>query len=122
VGWFDAVMARYAVQINGIDTLAITKFDVLDTLPTVKVCVGYRLNDTQLEFPPATVAVLEQAEPIYEELPGWMTPTAGIRRFAELPEAAQAYLARICQLAGARLGLVTVGPERDQVIQVADVF
>ena len=122
VGWFDAVMARYAVQVNGIDTLAITKFDVLDSLPTIKICVGYQLNDTQLEYPPATVAVLEQAEPIYEEMPGWMTPTTGVRRFQDLPEAAQAYLARICQLVGARLGLVTVGPHRDQVIPVADVF
>jgi adenylosuccinate synthase len=122
VGWFDAVMARYAVQLNGIDTLAITKFDVLDTMPTIKVCVGYQLNDTQLEYPPATVATLDKVEPIYEELPGWMTPTTGIRRFQDLPDAAQAYLARICHLAGARLGVVSVGPGRDQVIEVVDLF
>ncbi|GAB4432696.1 MAG: adenylosuccinate synthase [Chloroflexi bacterium OHK40] len=122
VGWFDAVMARYAAQLNGVDTLAITKLDVLDTLPTIKVCTGYRLNDAQLEYPPATVAVLEQVEPIYEELPGWMTPTTGVRRFHELPEAAQAYVARLCQLVGARLGLVSVGPGRDQVITVAEIF
>ena len=122
VGWFDAVIARYAAQVNGIDTLAITKLDVLDTLKTVKICIGYRLHETQLEYPPATVAVLGQVEPIYEELPGWQTPTSGIRRFAELPEAAQAYLARLCQLVGARLGIVSVGPERDQTIMVAEVF
>jgi adenylosuccinate synthase len=122
VGWFDAVMSRYAVQVNGIDTLAITKLDVLDTLATIKVCTGYRLHETQLEYPPATVAVLSQVEPIYEDLPGWQTPTSGVRRFQDLPEAAQAYTARLCQLVGARLGIVSVGPGRDQTIIVNEVF
>lgn len=122
VGWFDAVTTRYAAQINGIDTLAITKLDVLDNLPSIKVCVGYKLNDTQLEYPPATVAVLSQVEPIYEELPGWRTPTTGVRRFQDLPDAAQVYVARLCQLVGARLGIVSVGPGRDQVIEVAELL
>ncbi len=122
VGWFDAVLARYAAQINGIDTIAITKLDVLDNLPTIKICVGYRLNETHLEYPPATVAVLERCEPIYEELPGWRVSTRDARHFQDLPEAAQAYVARICQLVGARLGLVSVGPSREQVIQVVDLF
>ena len=122
VGWFDAVMTRYAAQINGIDSLAITKLDVLDTMPTIKICVGYQLNDTQLEFPPATVAVIDQAEPIYEELPGWRSSTTEVRRFQDLPDAAQAYVARICQLVGARLALVSVGPGREQVINVAELF
>jgi adenylosuccinate synthase len=122
VGWFDAVTARYAAQINGIDTLAITKLDVLDGLPTIKICVGYRLNDAQLDYPPATVAVLDQVEPIYEELPGWRSSTTRVRRFHDLPEAAQAYVARLCQLVGARLGIVSVGPGRDQVIEVAEIL
>ncbi len=122
VGWFDAVTARYAAQINGIDTLAITKLDVLDTLKTIKICTGYRLHETQLEYPPATVAVMDQVEPIYEELPGWQTPTSGVRRFQDLPEAAQAYTARLCQLVGARLGIVSVGPGRDQTIMVNEIF
>jgi adenylosuccinate synthase len=122
VGWFDAVMARYAAQFNGIDTLAITKLDVLDGLATIKVCTGYKLNDTQLDYPPSTVAVLSQVEPIYEELPGWRTSTTGVRRFQDLPDAAQAYVARLCQLVGARLGIVSVGPGRDQVIQVTELF
>ncbi|MGQ9925586.1 MAG: adenylosuccinate synthase [Chloroflexaceae bacterium] len=122
VGWFDAVLARYAAQINGIDTIAITKLDVLDNLPTIKICIGYRLNETCLEYPPATVAVLERCEPIYEELPGWRISTRDVRHFYDLPEAAQAYVARICQLVGARLGLVSVGPSREQVIQVVDLF
>jgi adenylosuccinate synthase len=122
VGWFDAVIARYAAQINGIDTVAITKLDVLDTLPTIKICTSYRLHESILEYPPATVAVLGQVEPVYEELPGWQTATSGVRRFQDLPEAAQAYVARVCQLVGARLGIVSVGPGRDQTIMVSEVF
>ncbi len=122
VGWFDAVMARYAAQINGIDTVAITKLDVLDTLPAIKICVGYKLHDAELDYPPTTVAVLSQVEPIYEEMPGWQTPTSEIRQFEELPEAAQTYVARLCQLIGARLGLISIGPERDQIISVIEVL
>ncbi|MFP4437681.1 MAG: adenylosuccinate synthase [Chloroflexaceae bacterium] len=122
VGWFDAVMARYAAQINGIDTVAITKLDVLDTLPEIKICVGYKLHDAELDYPPTTVAVLSQVEPIYEAMPGWQTPTSGAHRFEDLPEAAQAYVARLCQLIGARLGLISIGPERDQIILVSEVL
>nr|WP_044200783.1 adenylosuccinate synthase [Oscillochloris trichoides] len=122
VGWFDAVMARYAAQINGIDTLAITKLDVLDELPSIKICTGYKLHDAMLEYPPATTAVLDQVEPVYEEMPGWMSPTSEVRRFQDLPEAAQAYVARICQLVGARLGIISVGPDREQTIIASEVF
>ncbi len=122
IGWFDAVMGRYAAEINGIDTLVITKLDVLDSLPRIKVCVGYRLHDSVIEYPPMTVAVLEQVEPIYEEFSGWQTPTSDIRRFQDLPDEAQVYVARLCQLVGARLGAVSVGPEREQMIKVAEIF
>ncbi|NCC35962.1 MAG: adenylosuccinate synthase, partial [Chloroflexia bacterium] len=122
VGWFDAVLARYATQINGIDTVAITKLDVLDTAPTIRICTGYQLHETQLDYPPATVAVLGQVEPIYEEMPGWMTPTTHVRDFHDLPDAAQAYVSRLCQLIGARLGIVSVGPDREQTIIAAEVF
>jgi adenylosuccinate synthase len=100
VGWFDAVLARYAARLNGIDTLAITKLDV----------------------PPANIAILGQVEPIYEELPGWQQPTSGIRSFDQLPAEAQAYVARLCELTGARLGMVSVGPEHDQIIEVSKLF
>lgn len=122
VGWFDAVLARYAAQINGIDTVAITKLDVLDSLERIKVCVGYKLHDAELDYPPATTAVLQRVEPIYEEHPGWQTPTTDVRRFQDLPEAAQAYVARLCELVGARLGLVSVGPGRNQIIEVNSVI
>ncbi len=122
VGWFDAVMARYAVQINGIDTVAITKLDVLDTLASIKICVGYQLHDSSLDYPPATTALFSQVEPVYEEMPGWGVPTTDVRRFHDLPEAAQAYVARLCQLVGARLGIVSVGPNRDQTIMIHEPF
>ncbi|HWQ15803.1 MAG TPA: adenylosuccinate synthase [Roseiflexaceae bacterium] len=122
VGWFDAVLARYAVRINGCDTLAITKLDVLDTMPRIKICVGYRRNDTELDYPPANIAILSQVEPIYEELPGWMAPTTGARRFEQLPAEARDYVGRLCELVGARLGIVSVGPGRDQIIEVNRLF
>jgi adenylosuccinate synthase len=122
VGWFDAVLARYAAQTNGIDTIAITKLDVLDTLPRIKICVGYRLHDTELTYPPANIAILGRVVPIYEEMPGWQSPTSGVRRFDQLPEAAQAYIARLCELIGARIGFVSVGPSREQIIEVNKLF
>lgn len=122
VGWFDAVMARYAAEINGIDTLAITKLDVLDEFQRIKICVGYKRHDEQLEYPPMSTALLNKVEPVYEELPGWGTSTAGVKEFHHLPDEAQSYVARLCQLVGARLGMVSVGPERDQIIMVNDVF
>ncbi len=122
VGWFDTVMARYAARINGVDTVAITKLDVLDNFAQIKICVGYKLHDAAIDYPPTTSAVLSQVEPIYEEMPGWQTPTTGIRRFRDLPDEAQAYVARLCRLIGARLGLVSIGPERDQIITVNEVF
>jgi adenylosuccinate synthase len=121
-GWFDAVMARYTTEINGIDTIAITKLDVLDTLPRIRICVGYRLHDTELDYLPAATSVLDAVEPIYEDMPGWMTPTSHIRSFEALPEAAQRYITRLCQLIGARLGMISIGPERDQVIMLTKVF
>ena len=122
VGWFDAVVARYAARINGVDTLAITKLDVLDSLQRIKICVGYRRNDTELQHPPANSAILEQVEPIYEEMPGWMTPTSGIRSFDALPTEARDYVARLCELVGAGLGMISVGPGRDQIIEVSPLF
>ncbi len=122
VGWFDAVLGRYAAQINGVDTVAITKLDVLDTLARVKICVGYRLHDSELDYPPANIATLERVEPIYEEMPGWQRPTSGLRRFDQLPTEAQSYIARLCELVGARIGIVSVGPGREQIITVNDLI
>ncbi|MEM8532905.1 MAG: adenylosuccinate synthase [Chloroflexota bacterium] len=122
VGWFDAVLARYTAQINGIDTVAITKLDVLDTLPFIQVCTGYRMHDTELDYPPGNPIILSQVEPIYEEFPGWQQPTSDIRYFEHLPKEAQAYVARLCELIGVRIGMISVGPEREQIIEVNPVL
>jgi adenylosuccinate synthase len=122
VGWFDAVLARYAARINGIDTMAITKLDVLDSLPTIKVCIGYRLHDAELDYPPTNITVLGKVEPIYEEIKGWKRPTNNVRRFDQLPTEAQDYIARLCELTGAQIGIVSVGPGRDQIVEVNPLF
>ena len=122
VGWFDAVMARYAAEVNGIDLVAITKLDVLDNFSRIKICTGYRRHDEVLEYPPVSPALFRELEPVYEEMPGWKKPTSHIRSFQELPDEAQAYVARLCQLIGASLAVVSVGPEREQIIKVRDIF
>ena len=122
VGWFDAVAARYVAEINGIDCLAITKLDVLDGCETVKICVGYRKAETELTHLPTSAADLRRVEPIYETLPGWQRPIGQTRHFEKLPDAARAYVARLCELIGARLALVSVGPDRAQIIEVSRVF
>ena len=122
VGWFDAVLARYAARINGVDTMIVTKLDVLDQMPTIKICTGYRLHDTVLDYPPTNIATLARVEPIYEEMSGWQQPTTGARRFDQLPAEAQNYVARLCELTGARIGMVSVGPGREQIIEVDPLF
>jgi adenylosuccinate synthase len=122
VGWFDAVAARYAAEINGISTIALTKLDVLDGIERIKICTGYKLHDTQLDTLPSSVALLNQVEPIYEEYPGWMTPTSDARSIEDLPDAAQRYVRRLSQVIGARLGMISVGPSREQVITLQEIF
>jgi adenylosuccinate synthase len=116
-GWFDAVASRYSVQINGVTTAALTRLDVLDNFPSIQVCTAYELNGQRVEtFPPST-RVLERVRPVYEEHAGWRQSTAGARRFGDLPKAAQAYVERIEELLGCSVQMVSVGPEREQVIR-----
>jgi adenylosuccinate synthase len=115
-GWFDAVVTRYSVRVNGFDTLALTKLDVLDSLAEVKVCAAYRYRGERIEDLPADLAVFEECEPIYETMPGWGTPTAGVRDFALLPPAAQKYVARLSELCGAEIGIISTGPDRNDTI------
>ncbi len=122
VGWFDAVAARYAAEINGISTIALTKLDVLDNVERISICIGYRLHDTELTTMPSSIAMLNSVEPIYEEYQGWMTPTSDARSIEDLPEAAQRYVRRLSQLIGARLGMISVGPSREQVITLQEIF
>ncbi|MEK7583290.1 MAG: adenylosuccinate synthetase [Patescibacteria group bacterium] len=112
-GWFDAVVVRYACDINGIDELVITKLDVLDYLPVIKICVGYK----DQKYFPADIDMLAAAEPVYEDLPGWQTSTTSVRRFEDLPAAAQAYIQRMETLIGVPVKLISVGAERNQTIE-----
>src|SRR5512132_1462900 len=119
-GWVDAVGLRYATRINGLDTLAITKLDVLDSCDTVKICVGYKYDDEVLTDFPEEERIWHEAEPVYEELSGWQTSTAGMRDYEDLPTKAREYLARLSELCGVGISLVSTGPVRDETILVND--
>jgi adenylosuccinate synthase len=117
-GWFDAVVVRYAVRINGLTGLAVTKLDVLDTFAEIPVGVGYRLDGETIDSLPADVETIGRVEPIYETVPGWQRPLTEARRLADLPPAARAYVDRLQDLAGAPVRYVSVGTRRDQIIEV----
>jgi adenylosuccinate synthase len=114
-GWFDGVAIGYASWINGFTGIAVTKLDVLDHFDTIQLCTGYRLGDRILDYVPDT-ATQAQIEPVYETWPGWRTDTSNCRTWEDLPPAACAYLRRIEELAGAPIRLVSVGPERSQMV------
>jgi len=115
-GWFDAVMLRHAVRLNSLSELAITKLDVLDALPQLKVCVAYELDGQRLEHLPYHQSVLHKAVPVYEELPGWETDLTGVTRKGELPPQALDYVAFLAEQVGVPITLVGVGPGRDQFL------
>jgi len=115
-GWFDAVATRYAVMVNGIDELAVTKMDVLDTLPKIKVCVAYKLDGKVTDNVPADVDTMLRCVPVYQEFDGWQTSTKQIREFDDLPKKARLYLKKIAQLTGAKLSIVSVGARRAETI------
>ncbi|MCB1195750.1 adenylosuccinate synthase [bacterium] len=115
-GWFDAVLMRYSVLINRLDSIAITKLDVLDGLKTIKICTAYKYKGTTIEAFPGDAEVITQCEPIYEELSGWQTPTSHIRSYEELPKKAKAYIQRLLDLTGVRLKILSVGPKREETI------
>jgi adenylosuccinate synthase len=117
-GWFDAVASHYATIINGIDELAVTNLDGLDTVETIKVCIAYRAGPARLDYMPADVELMAQCQPVYAELPGWGTPTTHCRAWKELPRRARGYLKALADLTGARLRIVSVGPAREQTIFV----
>jgi adenylosuccinate synthase len=118
-GWFDAVVVRYAVRVNGLTGLAVTKLDVLDSFAEIPVCVGYRLDGEAFDSMPADLERIERVEPIYEALPGWQREITSARRLADLPPAARSYLDRIQDLARAPIHYVSVGTRRDQIIEVS---
>jgi adenylosuccinate synthase len=117
-GWFDAVATRHAAMVNGIDELAVTNVDGLDTLDVIRVCISYRVGAQQFEYVPNDIALLANCEPIYVEFPGWQSPTSKAKQFKDLPPRARAYLKALAELTGAKLSIVSVGPSRDQTIFV----
>jgi adenylosuccinate synthase len=121
-GWFDAVLARQSVAIGGVEGVALTKLDVLDGFDTLKVCVGYRLGETTIDYLPAGLTDQASVTPIYEEMPGWQEATRGARKWSDLPAAAAAYVRRLEELVGAPVYLLTTSPERDDLILLKDPF
>jgi len=115
-GWFDAVLVRRSAQVNGLTTLAITKLDVLDELPTLKICTGYRVDGKELATFPTQGKLFAACEPVYKEMPGWETTTHGITNLAKLPKQARAYLKEIERLVGVPIGMIATGPERESTI------
>ena len=119
-GWFDAFATRYAAEINGFTSVALTKLDVLDALDEIKVCTGYKLDDRICESLPAVSQDLRRIEPVYATLPGWKTSTVGTTEMSSLPTNARRYVKFLSEQIGVEIGLVSTGPERTQTIIVND--
>jgi adenylosuccinate synthase len=117
-GWFDSVATRHATMVNGIDKLAVTNLDGLDTVETIKVCVAYRHGRARYDFVPNDAQTLAECKPVYVEFEGWCTPTDKARKWKDLPPKARVYLKAIAELTGAKLAIASVGPSRDQTIFV----
>jgi adenylosuccinate synthase len=120
-GWYDAVAIRYSTRINGLDALALTKLDVLDGLDRIEICTAYRCGGETLTEFPSDIARLSQCEPVYESMPGWSTPTRGVTRFTDLPEAARQYVARLEEISGVPAAIISTGSDRDETIVREDV-
>ncbi len=121
-GWLDVVVLRYSAMINGLTDLAVTKLDVLDDLPEIKVCMAYMYRGQRIENFPADLQVLSECEPIYETLPGWCQSTTDCQSFSDLPENAQKYLYFLEAVSGVQVSIAAVGPERSQTIVVHNIF
>src|SRR5438045_5682901 len=115
-GWFDAFATRYAAELNGFTSVALTKLDVLDALDEIKVCVGYKLDGRELETFPAVAAELRRIAPVYEPLLGWQTSTLGTTDIEALPTNARAYVEFLARAIGVEIGLISTGPERHPTI------
>jgi adenylosuccinate synthase len=121
-GWLDGVLLKRTAQLNGFDGLVVTKLDVLDGLPEVKLCVAYEIEGVLSTSMPIGAAAMAKAKPVYETFPGWSEKTAGITRWADLPKTAQNYLRRIEAVAGVRLDVISTGPDRMHTIMLNQVF
>ena len=122
VGWFDAVVVRHSRRVSGITDLALNSIDVLSGLDTVKICTAYKYKDEIITEYPANLHIIEQCEPIYEELPGWNEDITGVRSLDELPENARKYVERVVELTGINLMTFSVGPAREQTNIVNEIW
>ena len=120
-GWFDAVAARYSTLLNGFSGIALTRLDVLDTFASIKICIGYRVNGQTINQFPSSPLLLERCQPVYEEVPGWQSPTAHLRHFGDLPPLAQSYVRKLENLAGCPIDIISVGPQREETITVRPI-
>lgn len=121
-GWLDAFMLRYSARLNSLDALAVTRLDVLDAMPTIKMCIGYKIDGVEIKQIPASLKTLSRVEPVYEEFNGWLCDTTQCRKYEELPEGARKYLRRLSEVAGVELGIVSVGPNREQTIVLKELL
>ncbi|NLG34686.1 MAG: adenylosuccinate synthase [Lentisphaerae bacterium] len=120
-GWFDAVVARHAVMTCGVDAWALTKLDVLDGFETIRICTAYELDGRRIDHFPANIREASRCTPVYEEMPGWNTTTRGAARLGDLPDAARRYLARLEEITGAPVAILSLGPRREDTLVLGDV-
>jgi len=121
-GWLDLVILSYAARINGLDKLAITKLDVLDQIPKLKICVAYKYQGETITNFPASLKVLAECEPVYEEFEGWMEDTTAARSYEDLPSKAKIYLERISELVKVQPAIIAVGPKREETIILEKIY
>ena len=121
-GWFDAVVVRYAARVNGLTYLSLMLLDVLTGFEKIKICTGYKYKDKILKDFPASLHMLDECEPVYEEMEGWMEDISGATSFEELPENTQKYVNRIEELIGVKVGIISIGPKRTQTILKHELF
>lgn len=122
IGWFDAVVGRYSSRINGFTSAVLTRLDVLDGMPKVRICVGYKINGEIVEHFPSTTTLFEQCEPIYEDMDGWNEPTAGVTQLSQLPKEAMRYVKRLEELIECPIRLISTGPNREETIHIEPLF
>ena len=121
-GWFDAVAGRYSTEVNDFTSVALVRLDVLDIYPVIKICTGYKLDGRVINEFPTKLDSLERCTPVYEEIPGWLTPTSEARQFTELPPEAQHYVRRLEALLKTSVDVIGVGPGREQSICLRPVI
>ncbi len=121
-GWFDAVVGRFSARINGFSSFILTRLDILSILPSIKICIAYRLEGKTLTSPPSSVAMLARCEPLYEELPGWQIDISDIRRLEDLPVEARTYVERLEELLNCPASIISVGERREQTIMVSELL